>query len=138
MPFLGIERDFGGEVRKFDLNPLGAWEAVEQDCNAGLGKVLGRLWSTMARKIVVDEGGGEGFKEVPHPEAFDFYGRDIRSVLFHALKGGGMPDDQASKLVRLHFDAAPGGKAQFARLALEIADNWWNGTRDLPGKASTP
>lgn len=116
MAATGIERDFGGEVRKFDLAPIGAWKGVEKACGVGMGRVFGRLWSSMA----TDAAGR------PNPVAFDFSGDDIREVLFQGLKGAGMADAEASKLIRTVFDAAP-GKGQFAALALEVASTWWFG-----------
>lgn len=105
----GIERDFGGEVRKFDISPIGAWRAVEARCGVGIGRVLARLYTGMSQ-----------------PQGFDVYGDDIREVLFQGLKGGGMPDAEASKLIRTHFDQA-GGKGQFCSLALEIVSAFWLG-----------
>lgn len=120
---MGIEREFGGEVRKFDLSPIGAWRGLEERCNAGIGKIMGRVWSTMATKVIAAEG---GYLEVPNPEGFEFFGDDIREVLFQGLKGGGMEDMAASKLMRQVYDSAP-GKAQFAPLAAEILRDWWFG-----------
>lgn len=121
-----IERPFGGEDRKFDLSPIGAWRAVEARCGVGLGRVYGRLWSCMAS-------GADGRA---NPAGFDFTGDDIREVLFQGLKGAGMADSEATKLIRAEFDAVP-GKGQFAPLALEIVSAWWFGLPDM-GKTTAP
>lgn len=132
MRLTGIEREFGGEVRKFDLSPIGAWRGLEERCNAGIGKVMGRVWSTMATKVIASDG---GYLEVPNPEGFEFFGDDLREVLFQGLKGGGMDDLAASKLVRQVYDGAA-SKAQFAPLAAEILRAWWFGVPK--GKSEAP
>lgn len=116
MPQTAIEKDFGGELRKFDLSPIKAWRALEARCGVGIGRVFARLWSSVA----------SGPTGHTNPSAFDFSGDDIREVIFQGLKGGGMPDDEASKLMRSAFDSAP-GKGQFCALALEIVSAWWLG-----------
>lgn len=125
MQVTGIERPFGGEDRKFDLSPIGSWRAVEAKCGVGLGRVFGRLWSCMA----------VGPDAKANPAGFDFFGDDIREVLLQGLKGGGMEDSAATKLVRQTFDAEP-GKGQFAPLALEIVSAWWFGLPE--GKPPAP
>lgn len=128
MKLTGIERPFGGEIRKFDLSPIGAWRAVEARCGVGLGKVFGRLWSSMSAS---DTGRA-------NPLGFEFFGDDIREVLFQGLKGGGMPDSEASKLVRANFDDVA-GKGQFAPLAVEIVSAWWFGLPEPDeGKTKAP
>jgi len=121
----GIVRSFGGEDRTFDLSPIGAWRAVEARCGVGLGRVFGRLWSSMAA----------GPDARANPIGFDFHGDDIREVLLQGLKGGGMEDAAATKLVRTTFDDEA-GKGQFAPLALEIVSAWWFGLPE--GKATAP
>jgi hypothetical protein len=116
MQMTGIERPFAGEDRKFDLSPVGVWRAVETKCGVGMGKVFGRLWTCMA----------SGIDGRPNPAGFEFSGDDIREVLLQGLKGGGMADADATKLIRANFDAVP-GKGQFAPLALEIVSAWWFG-----------
>ena len=125
MKTTGIERDFGGEVRRFDLSPIGAWRAVEDRCKDGIGRVYARLWSCMVR----------GMDGRVNPAAFEFYGDDIREVLLQGLKGAGMADMEASKLLRQHFDSAD-GKAQFASLAVEIVSAFWLGAPE--GKETAP
>ena len=125
MQVTGIERDFGGEVRRFDLSPIGAWRAVESRCGVGIGRVFARLWSCMARDV-------DGRV---NPAVFEFTGDDIREVLLQGLKGAGMQDAEASKLVRLYFDQAD-GKAQFATLAVEIVSAFWLGMPE--GKTKAP
>lgn len=120
MKATGIEREFGGEVRKFDLSPIGAWRAVEAKCGVGLGRVFGRLWSSMA----------SGVDGKASPIGFDFYGDDIREVLLQGLKGGGMEDAAATKLIRSNFDDIA-GKGQFAPLAIEIVSAWWFGLPEV-------
>lgn len=115
MNLTGIEREFGGEVRKFDLSPLGNWRAVEAKCGVGLGKVFGRLYSTLAGDV----------RGRTNPAAFEFYGDDIREVLYQGLRGGGMEDAKATKLVKATFDISP--RAQYATLAIEIISAWWFG-----------
>lgn len=122
----GIERPFGGEIRTFDL-PLGSQRAVEAKCGVGLGRVLGRLWSSMATIRTADG-------ERPNPVAFDFYGDDVREVLLQGLKGGGMPDAEATKLIANEYDSQP-GKGQHAPLAVEIISAWWFGLPEGNGEA---
>lgn len=124
MQLTGIERPFGGEDRHFDLSPIGAWRAVESRCG-GMGKVIGRLYSQLAI-------GPTGRTD---PLQFDFSGDDIREVILQGLKGGGMADADATRLVIKTFDAAQ-GKSEFAPLALEIACAWWFGLPE--GKTTAP
>lgn len=132
MRMTGIEREFGGDVRKFDLSPIGNWRAVEAKCGVGLGKVFGRLWSALSERV-----GSDGQARA-NPLAFDFQGDDIREVLFQGLKGAGMPDAEAGKLIKTNFDEIA-GKGQHAPLAVEILSAWWFGLpEDDSGKTAAP
>ena len=122
--FRTIERDFGGEVRKFSIAPIGCWRAIEDARDCGIGEIGGRLYSCMAK----------GLDGRTDPQAFKFYGDDIRDVLLQGLKGGGMTDADASKLIRTTFDQAD-GILQFASLAVEIVAAFLLG---VPKKAETP
>lgn len=128
MRLTGIEKDFGGEIRRFDLSPIGAWRALEANCNLGIGRIWGRLATTLPYA-------GTGKLGLEDLQRIDCSGQEIREALFQGLKGGGMPDADASKLIRLHFDEAD-GKLQFGALAFEVVTAYWLGSPE--GKTTAP
>lgn len=90
---------FAGRNRVFDAAALSAIEAIERDCDAGMGQILARLESGM------------------------FKHQDIRAPILHGLVGGGTPDAEATILVMTHVDGAPiasGGPRSHLALAVAI------------------
>lgn len=116
-----LREAFGGEVRAFAL-PQANWEAIEAKCNAGILRVLGRLYTLLS--------------DVP---AYDCGGHEIRETILQGLKGGGLTDMQAFKLVSTIFDNA-NGKRQFVPLAINIIAHWYGGVEEAEKKdqASEP
>lgn len=112
-----IERSFAGEVRRFVLLLRGQ-EAVEDKCEAGLGEVLGHLWTGMS----------------DNPAGYRFRTVDIRETIFQALVDGGLKDAEASRLMRLNFDGKPA--IEFVPLATEILTSWLYGLPEGKARAA--
>lgn len=127
MRLTGLERDFGGEIRKFDLSPIGAWKALELNCGP-----IGKVWAHLSTAIAQSPDGKFSREELSR---FECSAQEVREPLLQGLKGAGMPDADASKLMRTHYDTAD-GKLQFALLAFEIVSAFWLGLPE--GKTTAP
>lgn len=90
-----VERDFGGETRRFRLR-LRELEIMQERCDAGPMEILERLARHKWRV------------------------QDIRQPILLGLEGGGMGASEALRLVRRYVDDA--GPANFVELAYAIVD----------------
>ena len=100
-----VRLPFAGEERLFRLG-IGQVRAVQERCDAGPLELLGRIKLGTWR---VD---------------------DVREVLFQGLKGGGLSDAEATRLVAANFD--PGPWLPFAALAQAVIAAGVVGAEDEP------
>ena len=77
-----VRLDFAGEERLFRLG-IGQLRALDEACDCGPMELLTRF-SSGAWRI-----------------------RDLRETILHGLKGGGMADGEATKLIRATIDVGP-------------------------------
>lgn len=82
-PGTRVVRPFAGRDHAFDIATLGAIEALERACGAGMGEILSRL------------------------ETVRFRHSDIRETIRLALMGAGTPEPEATRLVVDNIDGRP-------------------------------
>ena len=99
--------DFAGEERLFRLR-VGPLNALQEKLDAG------PLWLNSML------------------EAGRWKTTDLREIIFQGLKGGGMPDADATALIKSDFDDPPAGYAQFVPLCRAILAPVIFGVEDEP------
>lgn len=100
-----IELAFGGEDRLFRLR-IGQLRPLQEKTDAGPMELIRRIASDAWR---VD---------------------DLRETIYQGLRGGGMHDAEATKLIKIHFDDQP--IAQYTTLASNILMAAVIGAEDEP------
>lgn len=107
-----VVRPFAGRDHAFDIAPIGAIEALERACNAGMGEILTRL------------------------ETVQFRHADIRETIRLALMGAGMTEPEATRLVVENIDGRP--IAPQLELAIAIMSAYAHGVADASKKSDGP
>lgn len=88
--------DFAGEERAFRIR-LGEIRRIEDKCKTGIGEVVRRLARCVY--VVGEVGGSEALVA-----GVEIHADDVREVLFQGLRGAGMTDAEATRLLRQEVD----------------------------------